>query len=492
MSSVSASMSSVSHLASASMSLVIIGVCIYVVGVPFGYWLRLYTFREFLAPAQKSSESIDEWVEWRNYDVKSQPNIRAFGGLFEHLKPNCWYFEIVNLLRQFLITGVVLAFDTCATLRIYTSFCVVFAYLLLLVKLKPYADSWNNATNIICSSCLAVLFATQLAILPGEDELDDPRMQELKALLLGIFVAVVFVGVFVISVVLAVVQTVPVRSIKSGTSAAVDFITTNRKVRTKVEPVLESINVKWGDIVPVLELVTTAGGWKEVSKALRDPQGLVESFSSSKKQHVARMFLVARLRSKLDPSLLAEGLSWLDVRPILEGAGIDDLQKAYNADSNFRDVVRALSEKDKTVANKYRLLQLRSAIEPLIQRRGYIWPDVIHMAALDDDDEFWTGAQDPDNFADGLIAKLEADPELLPSPTVAVEAQFRAALRQQAERMQVRAEELQARKEELQTQNEELQTQKEELQDMLLAPDGLRRRRVSHLLHEGGPGGGRG
>ncbi len=114
------------------------------------------------------------------------------------------------------------------------------------------------------------------------------------------------------------------------------------------------------------------------------------------------------------------------------------------------------------------------------------------MAALDDDDEFWTGEQDPDNFADGLIAKLEADPELLPSPTVAVEAQFRAALRQQAERMQVRAEELQARKEELQTQNEELQTQKEELQDMLLAPDGLRRRRVSHLLHEGGPGGGRG
>jgi len=92
--------------------------------------------------------------------------LRTCAALYWHLKPQAWYFEALNLLRQLTITGGVLVLDEGATAHIYISILIMFGYLLLITFLQPYAERCDNIMQIGCTVSILIFFAAHLAALP--------------------------------------------------------------------------------------------------------------------------------------------------------------------------------------------------------------------------------------------------------------------------------------------------------------------------------------
>lgn len=93
--------------------------------------------------------------------------LRLCATLYTHLRPEAWCFEAVNLLRQLLVTVGVLVLSHGAVAHIFASLLVMFAYMLLVIFVRPYAERPDNFAQIGCSVALALFFASHLAALPS-------------------------------------------------------------------------------------------------------------------------------------------------------------------------------------------------------------------------------------------------------------------------------------------------------------------------------------
>lgn len=130
----------------------------------------------------------------RNVGIESDEHISAFKELFLHLKPSRWYFEVICLLRQLMLNGVVLLFETTPVVHIYMSGAIVCVFVMLVVLLAPCARSEDNACHIGCAMALLMLFMSQLAMLPhSQVSSDGASSREMEAELLGVLVLLVFV-----------------------------------------------------------------------------------------------------------------------------------------------------------------------------------------------------------------------------------------------------------------------------------------------------------
>ena len=106
-----------------------IALCVYAVGVPLVFWRRLYKHREVLdAPGPT-------WM---------------LGFLYRDYQQDLYYFECVELVRKFLLCGMLRFVEPGSATQIVVGivFCVI--YLSLLAYLTPYVDGTDDLFSTVC------------------------------------------------------------------------------------------------------------------------------------------------------------------------------------------------------------------------------------------------------------------------------------------------------------------------------------------------------
>ncbi|CAE8688247.1 unnamed protein product [Polarella glacialis] len=375
----------------------ILGALLFVAGTPLSYFLFMWYHRKQIGVKRKESETMKEWATRRTETMEFDSGffqLSSFQSLFAHLKPNCWYFEVVNICRQLLLTGVLIIFETSVTVHIYLSFLIMFCYALLVLWLEPYSSDSDTRSNALCSAAVCLMFVSQLAVLPVEGpSLRDPQSRELEATVLATVVGVVFGMVF------TYLGRSSMQAITHGLASKLMLMKSRSKllgwaqealVEPTVEPLLKDSGLDWSDIKPLLGELDNIGDIQDIIS--RDFLfSLAEKFKP-----LAKKLLAAKLRPKLEPLLKAKGLSWHDFLEALDG---------------FEKFQEAIADPEKFVMPFLQLALaravaklLRPQLEPWLKDKGLPWDDF--LKALDSFKKFQEAMADPVQFQEAM-----ADPE---------------------------------------------------------------------------------
>lgn len=83
---------------------------------------------------------------------------------------------------------------------------------------------------------------------------------------------------------------------------------------------------------------------------------------------------IVKAKKKLEPKLEACGLSWNDVKPILET--MDSPEKIREASKNPDLFLQQLIKGSTSLTKKIAMIKLRPLLEPKIKKTGLSWDDV--------------------------------------------------------------------------------------------------------------------
>eukprot|EP01047_Picozoa_sp_COSAG01_P025821 COSAG01_NODE_1644_length_9640_cov_6.926213_2_plen_2326_part_00 len=139
------------------------------------------------------------------------------------------------------------------------------------------------------------------------------------------------------------------------------------KLRPKLTPHLERLDLSWNAVEPALQLVTST---TELKKALRNPQKFLHKLSNAA-MPAARKLAVLKLKPKLEHLLEQQGLSWEDVAPAIDLVDTAaELRAAYAAPQAF---LAKLENSAMPAARKLAVLKLKPKLEHLIEGEGLSW-----------------------------------------------------------------------------------------------------------------------
>jgi fructose-specific component phosphotransferase system IIB-like protein len=162
--------------------------------------------------------------------------------------------------------------------------------------------------------------------------------------------------------------------IASAGPAALRF--TVAKLRPKLEPLLTQHSLTWEDVLPALELVKSV---QDLEAALQDPEAFLDKLTRSAGP-VARRFLVAKLRPKLESLLAQHSLTWEDAVPALELVkSVEELQAALEDPGVF---LAKLTTSVGPVALRLAVAKLQPKLEPLLTQHSLTWADMLPALEL--------------------------------------------------------------------------------------------------------------
>eukprot|EP00937_MAST-01D_sp_MAST-1D-sp2_P001220 g1220.t1 len=86
-------------------------VAVFVAGIPLVYFVLLYRHRAALQPEPRTADERQEarvlgFDAWSHLMRADDPNIQHLSFLWSGYTPGCWWFEVFEMARKFLITGV--------------------------------------------------------------------------------------------------------------------------------------------------------------------------------------------------------------------------------------------------------------------------------------------------------------------------------------------------------------------------------------------------
>ena len=171
------------------------------------------------------------------------------------------------------------------------------------------------------------------------------------------------------------------------------------KLRPVIEPVLKKHGLDWSDAVPIFELLDTI---EELHAALAAPAEFLRRFAAASTGPAFKI-AVAKLKPKLEPVVAKQGLAWADVQPALELIGtVEELQAAVSDPEAFIKVVLAASG---PAAKKLLMAKLRPVLEPILERSGLRWRDVIPVIdAVDTMEQLEQAIDTPQVFFETVVA----------------------------------------------------------------------------------------
>eukprot|EP01047_Picozoa_sp_COSAG01_P030398 COSAG01_NODE_2119_length_8380_cov_44.533510_1_plen_1073_part_10 len=153
------------------------------------------------------------------------------------------------------------------------------------------------------------------------------------------------------------------------------------QLRAKLEPELSrTCGMTWQDVLPALQLVDTVS---ELRAAIDDPNKLLERLGGNTTAgSAAKLFLVAKLKTKLEPMLTTHGVAWDDMTPVLERVDTaSELRAALDDPAQFlQGLCNAVGRPAKTFA----IAKLRPDLEPLLKAKGIEWQAAVSALELVD------------------------------------------------------------------------------------------------------------
>merc|ERR1712048_1231076 len=170
-----------------------------IVGIPASYLIAMLSHRQKIDVEQKEQETVVQWVKRRNAGAQLDEATMAYKDLFITLKPCRWYFEVVNLVRQFILNGFLIMFQTSARTHLLLSIFTLLGHAILVYIFDPYVDSNESRTHYFCSTALVAMMVGQLAMLSLAEnvQLADEAGDQHEALLCAYAIGIVFAMVMV-------------------------------------------------------------------------------------------------------------------------------------------------------------------------------------------------------------------------------------------------------------------------------------------------------
>merc|ERR1719506_3282421 len=139
-------------------------------------------------------------------------------------------------------------------------------------------------------------------------------------------------------------------------------------------------------------------------KAIENPDEFLRRLEQ-KAGPAAKKLLIAKLRPKLEPVVEKQGLEWGDVVPALEL--VDSVQKLKAAISDPDGFLRRLEHSAGPAAKKLLTAKLRPKLEPHVEKQGLEWDDVVPALELVDSvEELEAALADPEAFLQSLAHSM--------------------------------------------------------------------------------------
>ena len=125
-----------------------IGMGVFVFGIPLSQFLVLCKNRKYLDESTLKSDT-----EFRMHLKVKQ----KYGSIFEAYTAECYYYDIVDLVRRLVLTGgLILVGSEDGVAQIFLGILVSAMWLCLVLYFKPYASIWDTALSGILSFTLTI------------------------------------------------------------------------------------------------------------------------------------------------------------------------------------------------------------------------------------------------------------------------------------------------------------------------------------------------
>ena len=168
----------------------IICIFLYVIGVPLTQFLVLWHNRKDLH-------------EDSALDLKAHRKIKKeFGAIYEHYTEECYYYDLVDLIRRLLLTGGLILVGGSSVAQVLLGVTICLAWLLLVSFKRPYRAYWDNILSMVLSLHLLFTLISGMALkMYRMGETDDTYEQILfdwmlvlmtvLCMLLGVFALII-------------------------------------------------------------------------------------------------------------------------------------------------------------------------------------------------------------------------------------------------------------------------------------------------------------
>ena len=133
-------------------SLAIVGMFVYVIGIPLVQFIALWKNH---APLHESS-ALDQQAHRL---VKKQ-----FGSLYGSYTEECFYFELIDLFRRLMMTAGLILVRQSSVVQALLGAMTSLSWLLLVAIKFPYKAYWDNVLQIVLSSALLFALISGLAL----------------------------------------------------------------------------------------------------------------------------------------------------------------------------------------------------------------------------------------------------------------------------------------------------------------------------------------
>jgi len=151
--------------------------CLVVLGILWSYTAGMLRYRSTIALPRGEDETEEEWYQRRAGEAAQEEEIMA---VFMNLKPRYWYFEVINLLRRFVLIGLLVMFDTSVKVHVFLSMVIMLLFASLIFLLEPYIAKSINRSHFFFLLALVMMLSQFVMIARTDDSDRDPQAVALE------------------------------------------------------------------------------------------------------------------------------------------------------------------------------------------------------------------------------------------------------------------------------------------------------------------------
>jgi len=163
-------------------------VFVYPIGVPALFLAVLWMWKDKLYADQKCKDGV----------TRKRPAKEArgrLGSLYTSYKPNVWWWEVADLLRKLLITGLVVFMMPGTPSQLAIGCLLAMASLIAYVHFQPYNDKSNGYLQLSCQIAIFVTLFAGLIIVANVAKEDGYNQSSFGGMIVAFEIFPIIIGV---------------------------------------------------------------------------------------------------------------------------------------------------------------------------------------------------------------------------------------------------------------------------------------------------------
>jgi hypothetical protein len=195
---------------------------LFVLGIPLGQFAVLWKNREFI----DERKCTDKASYQQHLRVK-----RTYGSIFSAYRPDCYYYDILDLTRRLILTGgLIMIGGDEAVAQVLLGIIVSALWLCLVLFKRPYVAFWDNMLSAMLSFVVMITLLSGMAL--RLYELTKTGADEIQQKAFGVVLVVINAICLVVSLLMTVMSTDTLRR-RAGRFCRRKFPDSNKQDQTQ-------------------------------------------------------------------------------------------------------------------------------------------------------------------------------------------------------------------------------------------------------------------